>query len=536
MIHIHPFSGELFNYSTNHPFHVLIIGLVDTTAKFVAKSGAAFEEKIKRNQDKAKFKFLLQDDPFNAYYQHKVREIRTQLLNELESKSTQDSVQTNQSSNEQPEDMRQQDHCQSSNNEQPIQSNQVNDSRRQVDNDDQNIVDYHSDNLKQQKSINLNEEVNQQAFPDDQPRVRMKLNEYIQEMTMKLEEPPMLNFLATSAPSLTHMDSDIIKLTAQFISTYGRSFLLELVSREQNNSQFDFLKPQHGQFNYMTNLIMQYNLIQNQPLDILEQLSKDATGQKHILDKIKMRAEWNKMLELEQRKKEEAEEKEKILYSQIDWHDFVIVETIDYQPDERGEYPPTTADQVGTRLLLQQRYEEQNVPEEMEIDMDVESDSEEDKVDEDSRSPNEGFAIPNVPDDLMPSKLEKVVIRRDYDPKQATRVNQPDNYFVSPITNERVPVDKMHEHVRYNLSDPRYLEKKDQMLQERMNQEDIHPTGTQIQDSLKNLAERRTDIFGMNDRETAIGRRIGEEEQVQPKDDRLIWDGHKSSLKKKKLN
>lgn len=511
----------------------------------MAKNGAAFEERIKRDhRDNPRFKFLLSDDPFNAYYQHKVKEIRNQLLTDLESEPSQESAPRNQESTEQSEISHQPDNEQDPDSTQPMQLNRTDYSQQQHQDEqlaqtgEQSDTNNHNGLIKQQqqqKSVSFNDESTQQIGQGEQQRVSLKLNEYIQEMTMKLEEPPSLNFLATSAPSLTHMDCDIIKLTAQFIATHGRSFLLELVSREQNNSQFDFLKPQHGQFTYMTNLIMQYSLILNQPLDISEQLNKDATSQKHILDKFKMRAEWNKMLELEQRKKEEAEEREKVLYSQIDWHDFVIVETIDYQPSERGEYPPTTADQVGTRLLLQQRYEEQNVPEEMEIDMDVESDEEGEKRDEDSKSTNDGFAIPNVPGDLMPPKPDKVVIRRDYDPKQANKVIQPDNYFVSPITNEHVPVDKMHEHVRYNLSDPRYLEKKDQMLQEKMNEETVYASGSQIQDSLKNLAERRTDIFGMNDKETAIGRRIGEEEEVQPKDDRLIWDGHKSSLKKKKL-
>lgn len=513
----------------------------------MAKNGAAFEERIKRDhRDKPKFKFLLLDDPFNAYYQHKVKEIRNQKLTDLESKPSQESAPRNQESTEQSETPRHPDNDQYPDITQTMKPNRIDDSQQQhqdeqlAKTEEQGDTNNHDGPIyqqqHQQKSVSFGDGSTQQTSQDEQPRVRLKLNEYIQEMTMKLEEPPNLNFLATSAPSLTHMDCDIIKLAARFIATYGRSFLLELVSREQNNSQFDFLKPQHGQFTYMTNLIMQYSLISNQALDIVEQLNKDATSQKHILDKIKMRAEWNKMLELEQRKKEEAEEREKILYSQIDWHDFVIVETIDYQPSERGEYPPTTADQVGTRLLLQQRYEEQNVQEEMEIDMDVESDEEKEKRDEDSKPTDDGFAIPNVPDDLMPPKPDKVIIRRDYDPKQANKVSQPDNYFVSPITNEHVPVDKMHEHVRYNLSDPRYLEKKDQMLQEKMNEETVYASGSQIQDSLKNLAERRTDIFGMNDKETAIGRRIGEEEEVQSKDDRLIWDGHKSSLKKKKLS
>jgi Pre-mRNA splicing factor PRP21 like protein len=48
-----------------------------------------------------------------------------------------------------------------------------------------------------------------------------------------------------------------------------------------------------------------------------------------------------------------------VAYAQIDWHDFVVVETVDYQPSETGNLPPlTTPDEVGTRLLQQQRFEE----------------------------------------------------------------------------------------------------------------------------------------------------------------------------------
>lgn len=41
-------------------------------------------------------------------------------------------------------------------------------------------------------------------------------------------------------------------------------------------------------------------------------------------------------------------------YAQIDWHDFVVVETVDYQPGEIGNFPPpTTPDEVGARVLMQ---------------------------------------------------------------------------------------------------------------------------------------------------------------------------------------
>jgi len=48
-----------------------------------------------------------------------------------------------------------------------------------------------------------------------------------------------------------------------------------------------------------------------------------------------------------------------VAYTQIDWHDFVVVETVDYQPNETGNLPPpTTPDEVGARLLQQQRFED----------------------------------------------------------------------------------------------------------------------------------------------------------------------------------
>lgn len=43
-----------------------------------------------------------------------------------------------------------------------------------------------------------------------------------------------------------------------------------------------------------------------------------------------------------------------VAYAQIDWHDFVVVETVDYQPFETGNFPPpTTPDEVGARVLME---------------------------------------------------------------------------------------------------------------------------------------------------------------------------------------
>lgn len=64
-------------------------------------------------------------------------------------------------------------------------------------------------------------------------------------------------------------------------------------------------------------------------------------------------------------------------YAQIDWHDFVVVETVDYQAMESGNFPaPTTPDEVGARVLMQERLED---GEENEMQMESEPEDEDDE-------------------------------------------------------------------------------------------------------------------------------------------------------------
>ena len=72
------------------------------------------------------------------------------------------------------------------------------------------------------------------------------------------------------------------------------------------------------------------------------------------------------------------------------------------------------------------------------------------------------------------------------------------------------------------LQDPRYTEEKKRQIAEKKTQEEVFAEGVQIGSNLKLLAERRTDIFGME--ETSIGQKIGEEEAMRPAG--VQWDGH----------
>ena len=108
-----------------------------------------------------------------------------------------------------------------------------------------------------------------------------------------------------------------------------------------------------------------------------------------------------------------------------------------------------------------------------------------------------------------------------------------DKYIISPLTNERIPADKIHEHVRYNTVDPQFKEQRDREQMERQDEDPTNASGTEISRNIAKLAERRTDIFGVGEKgaeQTIIGKKLGEEERSLPRDPKTIWDGQQSTI------
>uniref|UniRef100_A0A8C9TD99 Splicing factor 3A subunit 1 n=1 Tax=Scleropages formosus TaxID=113540 RepID=A0A8C9TD99_SCLFO len=452
--------------------------IVDKTASFVARNGPEFEARIRQNEiNNPKFNFLNPNDPYHAYYRHKVNEFK--------------------------------------------------------------------EGKAQEPSAAVPKVMQQQAMQQVQAQV-------IQETVVPKEPPPEFEFIA-DPPSISAFDLDVVKLTAQFVARNGRQFLTQLMQKEQRNYQFDFLRPQHSLFNYFTKLVEQYTKILIPPKGLLLKLKKEAENPKEVLDQVRYRVEWAKFQERERKKEEEEREKERVAYAQIDWHDFVVVETVDFQPNEQGNFPPpTTPEELGARILIQERYEKFGESEE--VEMEVESEDEEDEredredghpsqpdqdtqlqdMDEGSDEEDEGIKAPLPPDTPMPPPLpptpDQVIIRKDYDPKASkpqVPVAAADEYLISPITGEKIPASKMQEHMRIGLLDPRWLEQRDRNIHERQIEDEVYAPGLDIESSLKQLAERRTDIFGVE--ETAIGKKIGEEE-IQKPEEKVTWDGHSGSM------
>ncbi|XP_008333387.1 splicing factor 3A subunit 1-like [Cynoglossus semilaevis] len=370
--------------------------IVDKTASFVARNGPEFEARIRQNEiNNPKFNFLNPNDPYHAYYRHKVNEFK-------EGKAQEPSAAV-------PKVM--------------------------------------------------------QQFQQLPQKVQSQV---IQETVIPKEPPAEFEFIA-DPPSISAFDLDVVKLTAQFVARNGRQFLTQLMQKEQRNYQFDFLRPQHSLFNYFTKLVEQYTKILIPPKGLLVKLKNESENPKEVMDQVRYRVEWAKYQERERKKEEEEREKERVAYAQIDWHDFVVVETVDFQPNEQGHFPPpTTPEELGARILIQERYEKYGESEE--VEMEVESEDEEDErerrdngqpsqpdqdtqvqdMDEGSDDEDMGIKAPLPPDNPMPPPLppspDQVIIRKDYDPKASRpppSVAVSDEYLISPITGEKIPASKM---------------------------------------------------------------------------------------------
>lgn len=164
-------------------------------------------------------------------------------------------------------------------------------------------------------------------------------------------QPPDFEFSARM-PTINAQDLDVVRLTALYTAKNGRSFMTTLHQREGNNFQFDFLRPQHSLYQYFSRLVDQYTaLIHGGSVEggkpekqRIAALKQNVENRHQILDRAKQRAEWVKFQEKQKVMKEEEAEAEQLAYAQIDWHDFVVVETVMFtDADEQAELPPPTS-------------------------------------------------------------------------------------------------------------------------------------------------------------------------------------------------
>ncbi|CAA7032536.1 unnamed protein product [Microthlaspi erraticum] len=443
-----------------------IRSIVEKTAHFVGKNGLEFEKRIMaENAKNAKFNFLTSSDPYHAYYQHKLTEYRTQ--------------------------------------------NQ----------DGAPVTDSDGTDLQPDAAAVADEGEGGEAQADIQAQFRIPAK--------PLEEPEPEKYTIRVPEGTNGEDLDIIKLTAQFVARNGKAFLTDLQNRESNNHHFQFMKPNHSMFEFFKKLVDVYFDVLKPPPELKEKLRTSAADLTTVLERCLHRLEWDRFEEQKRKKEEDEQELERVQMALIDWHDFAVVESIDFADDEdEALHLPMTKEEYIKRSKTSAMEVDEIVEPGKEVEMEM--DEEEVKlVAEGMRAANleengGSVTIEHVMDEEAPMRIVRNW-RRPEDRIPAER--DPTRVVVSPITGELIPINEMSEHMRISLIDPKFKEQKDRMFAKI--RETTLAQDDEIAKNIVGLARLRPDIFGTTEEEVSNAVKA-EIEKEQPK--QVIWDGHTGSI------
>lgn len=276
------------------------------------------------------------------------------------------------------------------------------------------------------------------------------------------EPPPPDQFVVEHPRHVSSLETDMVKLTAQFVAKNGRQFLTGLQNRESRNPQFDFLKPSHHLFTYFTVMVDQYSKILTPVAGLLEKMRKLAVDESAALAGATRKLEWKQYQDGIRKKSEDKEEEERNLMQSIDWHDFVVVETIEFHIDEEVAPPPEPPDADMPMQPPPPEPPEPALPPEP--------------------APEAGPPPP------PPQAAMKII--KDWTPGPKRQTGP---VFIDPLSKQVVDGD-MNEHMRIQMLDPKWREEK--RIQEMKQKETNYTSNDQIGQSLSEFSQQRTDIFG----------------------------------------
>lgn len=382
--------------------------------------------------------------------------------------------------------------------------------------------------------------------------------------------PPDFHFSARM-PNISAQDLDVVRLTALFVAKNGRSFMTTLSQRETRNYQFDFLRPQHSLYQFFSRLVDQYTLLlQSASTDgekakkaRMLDLERNANDKFNILGRAKQRAEWVKFQEEQKQKKEEEAEKEKLEYAQIDWHDFVVVETVLFEDsDEQADLPPPTSLNDLQSASLEQKGAMSLQPHDRRIEEAMPTDEDYNLFYNQQQRQNYAAPPPSfnpyesqqpqamdypfvVPNSVSAHQDEEeraiaertqaretaqaaqaaakvgagqpMRIRNDYVPRaQAKRQNL--QMALCPNCKQQIPFDELDHHMKIELLDPRW---KEQRQKSDLRASTTNLSTSDVAANLKRLASQRSDVFdGVTGQPV-----ISEEEAARRKRAALSYDG-----------
>ncbi|KAH6572930.1 hypothetical protein BASA60_006342 [Batrachochytrium salamandrivorans] len=341
------------------------------------------------------------------------------------------------------------------------------------------------------------------------------------------KEPPPYVFSAT-LPAISRQDLDIIKLTAQFVANNGREFMTTLLQRENKNFQFDFMRPSHSLFSYFNKLVEQYTQVLSPSSALIGALRLQAENRLQILDRVAIRVEHQIFTAEETRKAQAEVDEERVAFAIVDWHDFVVVDTIEFvEIDERSYLPPPMSVTELESMTLEEKrslllFEKPAEPESIEIPGEVDMEVEEDDMDMDMDMEEEADADDDdsAPMTLVTQQVTKMqelgVLHRP--PNQSNcalfvaRQSRHQKWLSTYVLSFWIPGGKTS----------------DLLISRKQRDSNLVPLDPKI---LSKISDYRPDIFG-NEDNMDLNRKLAEdtEKARDAEKKKVIWDGHTNTI------
>ncbi|VDC07888.1 unnamed protein product [Peniophora sp. CBMAI 1063] len=398
---------------------------------------------------------------------------------------------------------------------------------------------------------------------DDEPAAPKEGAEVEPEKPVVVEdmgvEPPAADFIL-DVHNVSALDMDIMKTVALFTAQRGRPFLASLAAKEGRNPTFEFLKPTHPLFGYFNQLIEQFQRVVLPPPSSLQKIAQRAQPNSKwaILDAARSHATWQRKKAEREKKREEDMEAERLAFAEIDWHDYAIVQTIEFTAaDANAELPlPMSVQEVESMTQAQKRMAAmvmEQAGEDVEAhrasqaaaeaaaanavgsvgvgDDEAAMEVSDDEGGADERAQREELERQREIERAKAIQASSMAgapmkIRTDYVPK----VGQKNKVAMTTCTicGQQVPVNELQEHMRIELLDPKWKSQRD-ALEARKAQASELQRGANVVESLNNLARTRVDIFGAEADEERRKREEEEEKERRKAREKNVWDGHTAS-------
>lgn len=318
--------------------------------------------------------------------------------------------------------------------------------------------------------------------------------------------PPEDEFtLPTVASPPDHLSLDVIKLAALYCFRHGDEFAALLGEKETTNPLFDFLKPMHPNHALFKRLLGAYNII-SEPEGERQKpppsLRADSLSKQDSLASIWRLNEWKK----EQRLNEAEGSADPYALPtgmSIDWHEFIVLETIDIG-EEESDLPAPMADpsQIPRALAAADaaRREWEVNRSDVDMDMDVEMEA----------APGSSAMVvaPDVDVDIPTSRVRKRTSEVTREHAVGTELEDQtlpvSRGVVESIQDVRlpdgrvVPVTEATPAMRAQLLDPKYKEERQRAAEKNQRQNLADDAQMAVQLARLNKSKPETGVAGQS--------------------------------------